>query len=343
MNRQIIENSVEASREDLVQLLRNFTPQDLAYANELARRFTDAIFGRSVYVRGLIEISNICKNDCYYCGIRRSNAKLERYRLTRAEILDCCRRGYDWGMRTFVLQGGEDSYLSDDILSELIGAIKDAHPDCAITLSLGERSEDSYRLMLLAGADRYLLRQETADREHYARLHPSEMSWEKRVNCLRTLQKLGYQTGCGLMVGSPGQSMENIADDLIFMRQLRPAMVGLGPFIPQSDTPFAREPAGSVELTLLLLSLVRLMLPRVLLPSTTALNTLSHNGRIQGLKAGANVIMPNLSPPEVRSKYLLYNHKASIDDEASHIEQLSSQLQAANFNIVVDRGDYRAN
>lgn len=310
------------------------------HAAALARAETEARFGDGVFIRGLIECTNFCRNDCFYCGIRRSNHAADRYRLTKEEALACCTEGHALGFRTFVMQGGEDGYFTDDILIDWIGAIKSAHPDCAVTLSLGERSRESYAALFAAGADRYLLRHETADSAHYARLHPAELTLDARMRCLRDLRDAGFQVGCGFMVGSPGQTAETLAEDILFLAEFRPSMVGIGPFIPHAGTPFAGEPAGSVELTLFLLSLVRLVLPGVLLPATTALGSLAGDGRERGLLAGANVVMPNLSPAGVRGKYALYNNKLSSAAEAAeNLAELRGRLERIGRRVVVARGD----
>lgn len=307
----------------------------------LAQQTAQQSFGNKIFVRGLIEFTNYCKNDCYYCGIRRSNKNAARYRLTQDEILSCCRAGYVLGFRTFVLQGGEDYFYSDDDIAAIVRGIKQQHPDCAVTLSIGERSRATYALWKAAGADRYLLRHETADFNHYAKLHPAELSAANRQNCLYTLKELGYQAGAGFMVGSPYQTAENLADDLMFLQKLRPQMIGIGPFIPHHDTPFKDKPAGSVEQTLVLLSILRLLFPHVLLPATTALGTLSPGGRLLGIKAGANVIMPNLSPQNVRGKYLLYDNKLHTGAEAAEaLEALKREVASIGYEIVAARGDY---
>ena len=298
-------------------------------------------YGDAIYVRGLIECSNICKNDCRYCGIRRSNTRAARYRLDRSTILACCEKGYGWGFRTFVLQGGEDGGLTPDWVADTVRAIKERFPDCAVTLSLGEFDREIYQLWFDAGADRYLLRHETADRAHYQKLHPPELTLEHRLDCLRILKDIGYQVGAGFMVGSPGQSADTLAADFCFLQDFRPHMVGLGPFIPQKDTPFAGEKAGTLEDTLILLSLVRLTLPRVLLPATTALGTIHPQGRELGILAGANVVMPNLSPPDTREKYTLYDNKLCTGDEATeHLAGLKTRLAAIGCTVAVTRGDF---
>lgn len=328
------------SKTEYARLLREAGQKERDYAAALACQIRKAVYGEDVYIRGLIEVSNNCKNDCYYCGIRKSNRSCTRYRLSIEEILHCCREGYQLGFRTFVLQGGEDGYFTDDYLERLIGAIKEEHPDVAITLSLGERTKESYIRLFRAGADRYLLRHETANAGHYALLHPPEMSLVHRMQCLTWLREAGFQVGAGMMVGSPYQSIWDLAEDLTFLSTFRPEMCGIGPFIPHHATPFANQPPGSVPMTLFLLSIIRLTLPRVLLPATTALGTLAENGMEQGMLAGANVVMPNLSPIAVRRNYELYNNKKSTGAQsAQDLEQLRNRMANAGFQVVVDRGD----
>ncbi len=316
---------------------------DGSVSDEIFRRaqaVRERIYGRDVYIRGLIEFTNYCRSDCYYCGIRASNRCAERYRLDEEEILECCRVGYDLGYRTFVLQGGEDVHYTPKRIAKLVSDIKTAHPDCAVTLSVGEHSRDVYALWREAGADRYLLRHETADSEHFGKLHPTSQTLENRMRCLYDLKSLGYAVGCGLMVGSPYQTPETIAKDLSFMADFQPDMVGIGPFIPHRDTPFADMERGSLDTTLLLLGIVRLMLPSVLLPATTALGSIHPRGREMGILAGANVCMPNLSPSEVRSKYNLYDGKLHSGSEAAESRnELASRMEAIGYRIVVNRGD----
>ena len=299
-------------------------------------------FGNKIFIRGLIEFTNYCKNDCYYCGIRCSNVSAERYRLTKEQILSCCRTGYQLGFRTFVLQGGEDPFFTDSLMVDIIASIKKAHPDSAITLSIGEKSYESYKAMFDAGADRYLLRHETADAGHYALLHPARLSLANRLECLKMLSKIGYQVGTGFMVGSPFQTIENIIEDLLFIKEFKPHMIGIGPFIPHHDTPFHDKKAGTLEQTLRLIAILRLMLPKALIPATTALGTIAPDGREQGILAGANVVMPNLSPIEVRENYTLYDNKICTGEEAAEcIACLQARIQEIGYNIVVDRGDYK--
>jgi len=325
---------------EMLELLEGQGNEAAALLAERADAVRRQYYGNKVYVRGLIEISNYCKNDCYYCGIRRSNADCERYRLTPEDILECCREGYELGFRTFVMQGGEDGWFTDEWLIGIVRAIKERWPDCAVTLSLGERSKESYRLLKEAGADRYLLRHETATKAHYESLHPRELSFENRMHCLRVLKGLGYQTGCGFMVGSPGQTLENLARDLEFIRDFQPAMCGIGPFIPHHSTPFAEKSAGTLEQTLYLLSIIRLLVPDVLLPATTALGTIHPQGRELGIQAGANVVMPNLSPINVRKKYELYNNKISTGQESAQcLKDLKERMKTIGYEVVTDRGD----
>ena len=335
-----LEAEKKLSKEDFVQLLSTFTPEDREYAAEKARTISVGIFGKQIYFRGIIEFTNICKNDCYYCGIRRSNSQVSRYRLTLEDILECCQEGYQSGYRTFVLQGGEDGWFTDDRMVEVLHAIKGRYPDCAITLSLGERSRESYQRMFDAGAERYLLRHETANPVHYGKLHPAVQTLENRIRCLYDLREIGYQVGCGCMVGSPYQTAECLAEDLLFMGEFKPHMIGIGPFIPHSQTPFKEFPAGSVETTLLMLSLCRIMLPEVLLPATTALGTVRGDGRQEGVLAGCNVIMPNLSPLSVRKKYMLYDNKVGTGDSAADgMARLAAQMEAIGYQAVSGRGD----
>ncbi len=297
-------------------------------------------YGKKVFLRGLIEISNYCRNDCLYCGIRRSNKNTERYRLNREEILSCCENGYELGFRTFVMQGGEDSYFTDNFMCFLISEIKKKYPDCAVTLSLGERSYESYRRMKEAGADRYLLRHETASKELYGKLHPEEMSFEKRRQCLFNLRELGYQVGSGFMVGVPFQTTENIIEDLRFLQEIRPHMIGIGPFVPHRETPFSDKKSGTLELTLRILGILRLMFPKALIPATTALGTISPDGRELGLKTGCNVVMPNLSPVSVRKKYNLYDNKICTGEESAECRVcLEKRIKSVGYEVSSERGD----
>lgn len=342
MNRLIDRLSVEhrLPRADFVQLLSSFTPETADYAAARARDTAQAVFGKRIYIRGLIELTSFCRNDCYYCGIQRSNRHAQRYRLTREEILQCAAEGYALGFRTFVLQGGEDPYYTQARMTDIIASLRRNHPDCAITLSVGEQPRETYQAYFDAGADRYLLRHETADEAHYSRLHPAELSGAHRKQCLRWLKEIGFQTGSGFMVGSPFQTPENLADDLLYLANLQPEMIGIGPFIPHHETRFAHMPHGSVELTLFLLSLLRLMFPDVLLPATTALGTLDPMGREKGILAGANVVMPNLSPQDVRSKYMLYDNKIATGAEsAQHIADLRARFARIGYEIEIGRGD----
>lgn len=309
------------------------------YAAEKAVKLRKSVYGNDVYIRGLIEVGNICRNDCLYCGIRRSNKSCERYSLSDGQILACCAEGYALGFRTFVLQGGEGIFQTERVC-RLVKEIKARYPDCAVTLSLGEYEYEGYLRMFEAGADRYLLRHETADEAHYNRLHPAEMSFKNRMRCLRDLKTIGFQTGCGFMVGSPYQTAETLAKDLKFIEEFSPEMCGIGPFIPQKDTPFGNESAGTAEQTLFLLSLIRLIQPNILLPATTALNTVLPNGRERGILAGANVIMPNLSPESERKKYALYDNKVSSGAESAQaLKLLAESMESIGYRIVTAKGD----
>jgi len=341
--RQIMRNIVDKletnkilSREEFKELLSC----DDDYIFERARSAADSVYGKDIFMRGLIEFSSYCKNDCFYCGLRVGNKKAMRYRLSKGEILDCCEKGYALGFRTFVLQGGEDPYYTDDIMTDIVREIRGAYSDCAITLSIGERSAESYGRLRNAGADRYLLRHETANDCHYRSLHPENMSPINRKRCLYELKRLGYQVGCGFMVGSPGQTPDHLVDDLLFIKELRPQMVGIGPFIPHSDTPLRGEKPGELRLTLNLLSILRLMQPNLLIPATTALGTIDATGRERGILAGANVVMPNLSPVEVRGKYLLYDNKICTGDEAAEcVNCMRMRIRSIGYELVVSRGD----
>ena len=331
------------TKEEFTALIKNRSDKLAEYVFEKARRIRHRIYGKDVYIRGLIEFTNYCGNDCLYCGIRRSNKNADRYRLTKEDILECCETGHSLGFRTFVLQGGEDGFYTDDMLVDIIKAVKKIYPDCALTLSIGEKSRESYEKYFDAGADRYLLRHETADSCHYSKLHPTSLSLENRKRCLYDLKEIGYQTGSGFMVGSPFQTAECLAEDMIFLHELQPHMVGIGPFIPHHDTPFADEKQGTLELTLFMLGLLRLMLPNVLLPATTALGTIDPNGREMGILAGANVVMPNLSPKGVRKKYLLYDNKICTGDEAAECRQcLERRMNKIGYRIAVIRGDFKS-
>ncbi len=321
---------------------RNDDAQELAKKYAVEKR--QQIYKNHVFVRGLIEVSNICKNDCYYCGIRKSNKNCDRYRLSKDDILLCCDEGYELGFRTFVLQGGEDGSFTDEWLCDLISSIKKRYPDCAVTLSLGERSKDSYNALFESGADRYLLRHETADDLHYSKLHPSELTLENRIRCLHELKEIGYQVGVGFMVGSPYQTVRNIAQDLKFIEIFSPDMCGIGPFIPHKDTIFKNEKAGDADLCCYLLSIIRLIKPNILLPATTALGTIEKDGREKGILSGANVVMPNLSPLSVRKKYALYDGKICTGDEsAQSLNNLKKSMNAIGYEVVVARGDVKHN
>lgn len=328
------------SKEEWTGLIAGRTPELSEYLFELARKERHKYYGHDIYVRGLIEFTNYCKNDCFYCGIRKSNPFAHRYRLSKEDILSCCHTGYELGFRTFVLQGGEDGAYTDDAIASIVSSIKECYPDCAVTLSIGEKSYESYKRFFDAGADRYLLRHETADPEHYARLHPHSLSADARKQCLWDLKDIGYQVGTGFMVGSPYQTPEHLAEDMIFIHKLNPHMVGIGPFIPHHDTPFAGETAGTPELTLFMLGLLRLMLPKVLLPATTALGTIDSRGRELGILAGANVVMPNLSPTGVRKDYTLYDNKICTGEEAAECRTcLENRMASIGYQIVTARGD----
>lgn len=338
---KLCENQILRENE-LLSLVKCQDKEALEYLQKTAEKVRQANYGKDIYIRGLIEISSYCKNDCYYCGLRRSNKNADRYRLTKEQILDCCKTGYGLGFRTFVLQGGEDKFFTDDVVCDIVKSIKNLYPDCAVTLSLGERSKESYQAFYNAGADRYLLRHETANSDHYAKLHPADLTLENRKNCLYNLKEIGFQTGCGFMVGSPYQTDENIVEDLLFIKELQPQMVGIGPFISHKDTPFKDMKNGTLEKTLKLLAIIRLMLPKVLLPSTTALGTIHPTGRELGILWGGNVVMPNLSPTDVRKKYMLYDNKISTGDEAAESRyNMEKRMEKIGYKVVEGRGDHK--
>ena len=341
---QKLKTERKLSIEEYELLIKKRTPEIARMLEKEAVCVRKQVYCNTVFIRGLIEISNICKNDCLYCGIRKSNVKAVRYRLTKEEILECCKEGYELGFRTFVLQGGEDGFYTDDVLCDIISRIKTLYPGCAVTLSLGERSRSSYQKLYDAGADRYLLRHETADVAHYGMLHPEELLLTNRMRCLHDLKEIGYQTGCGFMVGSPFQTVEYLAKDLKFIEEFQPDMCGIGPFIPHKDTPFGDKNAGTLELTCYLLSIIRLIKPNILLPSTTALGTIDPCGREKGILAGANVVMPNLSPASVRQKYMLYDNKVSDGAESAQSKRiLIEKMNSIGYEIVTDRGDIKKN
>lgn len=330
-------------RKDLTELLTTLNEEEEQFLYDNARQVREEIYGKDVFIRGLIEFTDHCRNDCTYCGIRASNKNAERYRLTEEEIMECVKLGHELGFRTFVLQGGEDMYFTDDMMCEIISSIKTECPDSAVTLSVGERSRETYQRYFDAGADRFLLRHETITPEHYSFLHEGKMSIDTRLHCLKNLKEIGFQTGCGMMIGSPGQTVEHLVNDLLFIKDFKPHMAGMGPFIPHKDTPFKDKSAGSLEDTLHMLSVVRLMLPEILLPATTALGTIVPTGREMGILAGANVVMPNLSPVSVREKYKLYDGKISTGEEAAEcLEGLAKRIESIDYKISFVRGDHRS-
>lgn len=335
-----LERTHSLTVEEYGSLIEHRSPEAAELLAGKADAVRRTIYGNAVFIRGLIEVSNICKNDCLYCGIRKSNRNCDRYRLTKEQILECAAEGYQLGFRTFVMQGGEGIFSAEHT-ADIVRELKNRYPDCAVTLSLGEYEREEYKMMRDAGADRYLLRHETADKAHYERLHPAEMSFEHRMQCLRDLHDLGFQVGCGFMVGSPYQTTRNLAMDLKFVEEFSPEMCGIGPFIPQKDTPFGSHAAGTAELTIYLLSIIRLIKPNILLPATTALGTISHGGRERGIKAGANVVMPNLSPLSERKKYALYDNKIATGDESAQaVEHLRKSMAAIGYEVVTARGDF---
>lgn len=341
---QLSERRYPATPAGYLPLLdTHLSAEDQELIRSEAQRIAIERFGHGIYLRALIEVTNSCRNNCLYCGLRRDHTALPRYVLSDEEILHSCRDAYAAGLRTFVMQGGETGAFPAHRISAIVRRIKEEFPDCAITLSLGEWERPDLQSFFDAGADRYLLRHETRNDEHYSRLHPAEMSASHRRQCLSWLKEIGYQTGSGIMVGSPGQSLEHIAEDLHYLAQLQPEMIGIGPFLPHSATPFASHPAGDLQLTLRIISILRLMFPDANIPSTTALATLSPQGRLLGIQAGANVVMPNVSPPSQRANYSLYDGKAHSGAEAVEgIRLLAEQLATIGYHIDLQRGDFSA-
>ena len=326
------------SDEQFKQLLETDTYNDELFKQ--ADNVRQQVYGKDVYLRGLIEFSNYCKNGCYYCGINCQNATIKRYRLTKDEILDCCKQGYALGYRTFVLQSGEDSFFTDDLICDIVSAIRQNYKDCAITLSMGEKSKESYLAYFKAGANRYLLRHETANEEHYKKLHPENLSLQNRKQCLFNLKEIGYHVGSGFMVGSPYQTTQNLIEDFRFLQELKPDMIGIGPFIPAQNTKFEQFEHGKLTLTLKIISILRLLFPYALIPSTTALGTIDPKGRELGLKSGANVVMPNLSPSKYRKLYTLYDDKICTNEEAAECRGcLEKRVDLAGYKIVTDIGN----
>lgn len=337
-----IRETRDITREELEKILTTEDKESIELLRSSARSVATEVYGNKIFMRGLIELSSHCRNDCFYCGLRRSNKEAVRYRLTDDEIYQCCATGYKLGFRTFVMQGGEDGWFDDNRMCRIVSKVRKEYPDCAITLSLGERSRESYQALFDAGANRYLLRHETASPEHYAKLHPAEMSWQNRMDCLKALKEIGYQVGCGFMVGSPFQTFDTLYADLQLIREFQPQMVGIGPFIASHGTPFADMPNGKVSHTLRLLAIIRLLHPHVLLPATTALGTLHPQGRELGIQFGANVVMPNLSPKLHRKDYAIYDNKICTGEESAECRACTEQrMRRIGFETVVDRGDFK--
>ena len=309
---------------------------------ETARKRTLEVFGNKIYIRGLLEFTNYCKQNCLYCGLRHDNKHVTRYRLSENDIYSAATENYKLGFRTFVLQGGEDPYYTPFKIAEIVKHLKEILPDCAVTLSVGELSDSDYLMLFKAGADRFLLRHETADEEHFKTLHPPAQTFKNRLHCLQTLKEIGYQAGAGFMVGSPNQTPTTLAKDLYFLQNFNPAMVGVGPFIPQHDSPLRNFAPGTVDQTVYLLSIIRLLLPKTLLPATTALATLDpEKGRKRGILAGANVVMPNISPPKNRENYALYDNKLASNNESSAgLKDLQVELNSIGYEYIISRGDY---
>ena len=340
-NIQFVNNDGTLRIRDILHILKSDNPDEIESLYKQARDVCDENYGRSIYFRGLIEVTNYCKNNCYYCGIRAQNKCINRYRLNKDQIRACCDTGYRIGLRTFVLQGGEDPFLETGMLADIVQDIRKKFPDCAITLSFGEKTREEYQTLFDAGVNRYLLRHETANNAHYGKLHPDQMSLSNRKKCLYILKEIGFQTGAGLMVGSPYQTWEMLIEDLCFLKELEPQMVGIGPFIPHKDTPFGNFKSGSVSLTLKMLALCRIILPKALIPATTALGSVDPSGREKAFGAGANVVMPNLSPLEIRKDYSLYDNKLYTGDEAGeYVASLADRIERAGYIPDFSRGDH---
>lgn len=335
-----LKETQKTDRSTLKSLILLTDQEERDYLYSTARQVREQFYGKKVFVRGLIEFTNYCRNDCYYCGIRKSNAQASRYRLSKDEIMECCETGYQLGFRTFVLQGGEDGHYTVEMLGDIISSIHRKFPDCAITISFGEWSREAYEHWFQCGAERYLLRHETANEEHYRILHPEQMSLSNRKQCLYNLREIGYQVGSGFMVGSPGQTVDCLIEDIEFLQDLKPHMIGIGPYISHKDTPFCNEKNGTLEQTLNLLAILRIIFPKVLLPATTSLGTIDPGGREFGLLAGANVVMPNLSPVSVRKKYMLYDNKICTGEESAQCQKcLERRIESTGYEMVVERGD----
>ena len=338
---KLLAGEILSENEWLILLDSNWSHKETEELYRIARALREKNYGRKVFIRGLLEFTNICRNDCYYCGLRKSNGKVNRFRLTKDQLLESAGKAYDLGFRTFVMQGGEDPYFTPEMIADIVSSMKEKYTDCAVTLSFGEHPREYYKMWKDAGANRYLLRHESVDPDCYNNIHPKEMSLENRLRCLNDLKDLGYQAGAGFMVGPPYQTMETIAKDLSFLQKFKPEMIGIGPFIPHVDTPFGKYPAGSTELTLRIYSLVRISQPEVLLPATTALSTLDKNGQVLGMNAGANVVMPNISPAFAKKNYMLYNGKAvSGDEDGAKLAHLKQTMADAGYEVCVDRGDH---
>jgi len=335
-----LEKNHVGKAEDYLYLLNNINEENRQYLSNAALRVKEEFYGKEIYIRGIVEFSNFCKQNCLYCGIRKDNAHVDRYRLSHKEIVEACRKGYALGYRTFVLQSGEDPYFTDDRVVAIIKDIRDNFKDAAITLSLGEKTKRSYKKFYDAGADRYLLRHETANEKLYDKLHEN-MTFQNRKECLYDLKEIGYQVGAGLMVGSPGQKKTDLIDDLRFLKELKPQMVGMGPYLTHKETPLKDSENGSLTETLVMLSLVRLILPEVLLPATTAVGTIDDYGREQAILAGCNVVMPNISPMEVRKKYELYENKICVDDQPEECRFcIEGRVKCTGSTLNMCRGDH---
>lgn len=307
------ENTHDLRKDEIVQLLTTDEYNGELFA--AADRVRSKYVGDDVHLRGLIEFSNICKQNCLYCGLRRENRKINRYRLTPEQIIDFAGKAKTYGYRTVVLQSGEDENFDVATMQRIIREIKAM--DMALTLSVGEKTKEEYAAYREAGADRYLLRIETTDKQLYEKLDPG-MSFDNRKRCLRDLKELGFEVGTGCMVGLPGQTLESLADDILFFKEIDADMIGIGPFIPNADTPLSEEKGGTFTLSLKVMAITRLLLPDINIPATTAMESLDHNGRVIALGSGANVVMPNVTEGDYRKWYALYPGKICINDTPAH-------------------------
>jgi biotin synthase len=323
------------NKTDIIKWLKADDAAELfAMADDIRKRY----FKDEVHIRGIIEFSNYCMKNCFYCGLRRDNKTIERYRISEDEIIDTALKAGELGYKTILLQSGEDGGYTIEGLCAIIKRIR-SNLDCAITLSLGEKSFDEYRSLRDAGADRYLLRFETSDRGLFNKLKP-DSSYENRLDCIKNLKKLGFQVGSGFMVGLPGQTYEILADDILLLRELDLDMIGIGPFLSHHNTPLGNSASGTLDLTLRALAIIRILMPDVHIPATTAMGTVEKGGREKALQCGANVIMPNVTPIKYRKYYEIYPNKICIDDAPSDCRAcIEGMLKSLGRAAATNKGD----